>query len=106
MTSSSFWVGLGLFLTQGPVVLVAPFSGALADRFDRRTLNVASVAASALTTGLFAALTWLGLMTLPVMLALSLLFGLSFVFQMTLRSTLVASLVPRDSLVNAVSLFQ
>jgi len=106
LTHSSFWVGLGLFLTQGPVVLVAPFSGALADRFDRRTLNVASVAASAFTTGLFAAMTWLGLMTLPAMLALSLLFGMSFVFQMTLRSTLVASLVPRDSLVNAVSLFQ
>jgi len=106
VTHSSFWVGLGLFLTQGPVVLVAPFSGALADRFDRRTLNVASVAASALTTGLFAMLTWLGLMTLPVMLALSLLFGMSFVFQMTLRSTLVASLVPGESLLNAVSLFQ
>lgn len=105
-THSSFWVGLGLFLTQGPVVLVAPFSGALADRFDRRTLNVASVSASAITTGLFALLTWLGLMTLPIMLALSLLFGMSFVFQMTLRSTLVASLVPQRSILNAVSLFQ
>jgi MFS family permease len=106
VTHSSFWVGLGLFLTQGPVVLVAPFSGALADRFDRRTLNVASVSASAITTGLFALLTWLGLMTLPVMLALSLLFGMSFVFQMTLRSTLVPSLVPREGILNAVSLFQ
>jgi MFS family permease len=106
VTHSSFWVGLGLFLTQGPVVLVAPFSGALADRFDRRTLNVASVSASAITTGLFALLTWLGLMTQPIMLVLSVLFGMSFVFQMTLRSTLVASLVPRESILNAVSLFQ
>ena len=106
VTHSSFWVGFGLFLTQGPVVLVAPFSGALADRFDRRTLNVASVSASATTTGLFALLTWLGLMTLPIMLALSLLFGMSFVFQMTLRSTLVASLVPQAGILNAVSLFQ
>jgi MFS family permease len=106
VTHSSFWVGLGLFLTQGPVVLVAPFSGALADRFDRRTLNVASVSASAVVTGLFALLTWLDAMSLPIMLGLSLLFGMSFVFQMTLRSTLVASLVPRDSILNAVSLFQ
>ena len=106
VTHSSFWVGLGLFLTQGPVVLVAPFSGALADRFDRRTLNVASVSASAVITGLFALLTWLDLMRLPIMLALSLLFGLSFVFQMTLRSTLVASLVPHARILNAVSLFQ
>jgi MFS family permease len=106
VTHSSFWVGLGLFLTQGPVILVAPFSGALADRFDRRTLNVASVSVSAITTGLFALLTWAGVMTLPLMLALSLLFGMSFVFQMTLRSTLVASLVPRGRILNAVSLFQ
>jgi MFS family permease len=106
VTHSSFWVGLGLFLTQGPMVLVAPFSGALADRFDRRMLNVVSVSGSAVTTGLFALLTWLDLMTLPIMLVLSLLFGMSFVFQMTLRSTLVASLVPHGRILNAVSLFQ
>src|SRR5215467_294416 len=106
VTHSSFWVGLGLFLTQGPVVLVAPFSGALADRFDRRTLNVASVSASAITTGLFALLTWADVMTLPLMLALSFLFGMSFVFQMTLRSTLVPGLVPHGGILNAVSLFQ
>jgi len=87
ITHSSFWVGFGLFLTQGPVILLAPYSGVLADRFDRRTLNV--IAAS-----------------LSMILTLSVLFGLSFVFQMTLRSTLVPSLVPPDKLLNAVSLFQ
>jgi hypothetical protein len=50
LTHSSFWVGLGLFLTQGPVVLAAPYSGAMADRFDRRLLNVISAAAAAATT--------------------------------------------------------
>ena len=106
ITHSSFWVGLGLFLTQGPVVLVAPFAGALADRLDRRALNLASAAASSVTTALFALLTGLGLMSLPIMMCLSLLFGLSFVFQMTLRSTMVASLVPHTRILNAVSLFQ
>src|SRR5438105_2716029 len=106
LTRSSFWVGLGLFLTQGPVILLAPYSGALADRFDRRWLNVLAASLSALTTGLMAVLTALGLMSLPLILALSLLFGLSFVFQMTLRSTLVPGLVPPERLLNAVSLFQ
>jgi MFS family permease len=106
LTHSSFWVGLGLFLTQGPVILLAPYSGALADRFDRRWLNVLAASLSAMTTGFFAVLTALGVMSLPLMLALSLLFGLSFVFQMTLRSTLVPSLVPPERLLNAVSLFQ
>ncbi|MBO0837478.1 MAG: MFS transporter [Actinobacteria bacterium] len=106
LTHSSFWVGLGLFLTQGPVILLAPYSGALADRFDRRMLNVLAAAMSAVTTFLFAFITWIGLMSLPVMLVLSVVFGVSFVLQMTLRSTLVPGLVPPNSLLNAVSLFQ
>jgi MFS family permease len=106
VTHSSFWVGLGLFLTQGPVILLAPYSGVLADRFDRRALNVAAASLSALTTAVFAGLTWLGLLSLLPLLGLSLVFGVSFVFQMTLRSTLVPSLVPPEKLLNAVSLFQ
>jgi len=106
LTHSSFWVGFGLFLTQGPVILLAPYSGVLADRFDRRTLNVVAASLSAVTTGAFGLLSWLGLISLLSILILSLLFGLSFVFQMTLRSTLVPSLVPPEKLVNAISLFQ
>ena len=106
ITHSSFWVGCGLFLTQGPVVLLAPFSGVLADRFDRRTLNVLSSALSGVVTGVLAALTWLGLLSLPLVLTLSFLYGISFVFQLTLRSTLVPSLVSSEELLGAVSLFQ
>lgn len=105
-THSSFWVGLGLFLTQGPVILLAPVSGVLADRFDRRTLNVAAAAFAGLATGVLALTTWLGVLTLPMELALSLAYGVAFVFQLTLRSTLVPSIVPPAQLVSAVSLFQ
>lgn len=105
-THSSFWVGCGLFLTQGPVILLAPFSGMLADRFDRRTLNVVSAALAAVVTGVFAGLTLVGWLSLPVMLGLSFVYGVSFVFQLTLRSTLVPSLVPANQLLSGVSLFQ
>ncbi len=105
-THSSFWVGCGLFLTQGPVIILAPFSGVLADRLDRRALNVISAAVSATVTGLFAGLTLLDRLSLPAMLALSFAYGISFVFQLTLRSTLVPSLVPADELLSGVSLFQ
>ncbi|MGH7765799.1 MAG: MFS transporter [Candidatus Dormibacteraceae bacterium] len=78
LTHSSFWVGFGLFLTQGPVILLAPYSGVLADRFDRRTLNVVAAALSAVTTGVFGLLSWLGLVSLLSILTLSLLFGLCY----------------------------
>src|SRR5437764_10304884 len=86
MTHSSFWVGIGLFLTQGPVIFLAPFSGALADRMDRRTLNVASALMSAAVTGLFAVLTWAHADFLALWMVLALLYGLSFVAQMTVRA--------------------
>lgn len=105
-THSSFWVGLGLFLTQGPVVLLAPISGVLADRFDRRTLNVLSSGLAAVVTGLFVVLTWAGLLSLPLMLALTFVYGISFAFQLTLRSTLVPGLVRAEHLLSGVSLFQ
>ncbi len=106
MTGSSFWVGVGLFLTQGPVILLAPFSGALADRMDRRTLNVASSLISAAVTGLYGLLSWMHSDLLALWMILALLFGLSFVAQMTIRATLTPSLVPADELLNATSLMQ
>ena len=106
MTHSSFWVGLGLFLTQGPVIVLAPFSGALADRMDRRKLNVVSSLVSAGVTALFGLLTWAHIDLVAVWMVLSLLFGLSFVAQMTVRATLTPSLVPADDLLNATSLVQ
>jgi len=106
MTHSSFWVGLGLFLTQGPVILLAPFSGALADRFDRRTLNLVSSLISAGVTGIFGILSWARVDSLPVWMALALLFGISFVAQMTIRATLTPSMVPPEKLLNATSLVQ
>jgi len=106
MTHSSFWVGLGLFLTQGPAILLAPVSGALADRMDRRTLNVVSCLVSAAVTAVFALLSWAHSDLLAVWMALALIFGLSFVAQMTIRATLTPSLVPSAELLNATSLVQ
>ena len=106
MTHSSFWVGLGLFLTQGPAILLAPISGALADRMDRRTLNVVSCLVSAAVTAVFALLSWAHSDLLAVWTALALIFGLSFVAQMTVRATLTPSLVPTGELLNATSLMQ
>jgi MFS family permease len=106
MTHSSYWVGLGLFLTQGPAILLAPFSGVLADRMDRRTLNVLSCMGSAVITALFALFTRLHVDFLALWMALALLFGVSFVVQMTIRATLTPSTVPSEGLLNATSLVQ
>jgi MFS family permease len=106
MTHSSFWVGIGLFLTQGPVIVLAPFSGALADRMDRRALNVVSSLVAAGVTALFGLFTWAHADFLAVWMVLALLYGIAFVAQMTVRATLTPSVVPRDQLMNATSMTQ
>ncbi|MGA7911621.1 MAG: MFS transporter, partial [Candidatus Dormiibacterota bacterium] len=98
--------GLGLFLTQGPAILLAPISGALADRMDRRTLNVVSCLVSAAVTAVFGLLSWAHSDLLGVWMTLALIYGLSFVAQMTVRATLTPSLVPTGELLNATSLVQ
>ncbi len=67
---------------------------------------MAAAAFAGAATGLLALTTWLGVLTLPVELALGLAYGVAFVFQLTLRSTLVPSIVPPAQLVSAVSMFQ
>jgi MFS family permease len=106
LTHSSFWVGAALFATQGPVLAMAPISGILADRFDRRILNAGAAALAAAATVTLALLSAAGRLTLPVTMLLAVVYGLSFVLQMTLRSTLVPSLVAPDDLLNATSLTQ
>src|SRR4029077_5258782 len=79
ITHSSFWVGLGLFLTQGPVILLAPVSGVLADRFDRRAGKVVAAGFAGVITGILALTTWLGVLPLPMELVLSFAYGVAFV---------------------------
>ena len=59
-----------------------------------------------MATEAFALLSLSGHLTLPVTMLLATLYGVSFVLQMTLRSTLVPSLVAPHDLLNAVSLSQ
>jgi MFS family permease len=106
MTHSSFWVGIGLFLTQGPVIVLAPFSGALADRMDRRTLNVVSSLVASAVIALFGLLTWAHADNLAVWMVLALVYGIAFVAQMTVRATLTPSVVPGEELMNATSMTQ
>jgi len=94
-------VGLVTFAAMIPFVLVPPFSGVLADKFDRRYL----VAGAHFTNVFFAlALAWLYFyadVAIWHLVTLSLLSGISRGVQMPASSALVPNLVPREDLLNA-----
>jgi MFS family permease len=97
-------VGLVTFAAMIPFVVVPPFSGILADKFDRRYL----VAGAHFTNVFFAiALAWLYFyvdVAIWHLVTLSLLSGIARGIQLPASSALVPNLVPREDLLNAIAL--
>lgn len=97
-------MGVALALQFAPPLLLAPVSGWIADRFDRRRLLVltqAALSALALSIGLLLLGGW---MTLPIMLVCAGLLGVITALDLPLRQVFVTDLVPPALVANAVSL--
>lgn len=103
MTHSGTWLGLVSMADLFPGVIIGPFAGALADRFDRlRTIRVAQLAM--LSQGLVLwACTASGVMTPPLLLVLVLFGGVVVGVNQPSRLALIPSLVPRALLATAVA---
>lgn len=104
LTESPAWVGLASFMQFFPAVLLGPVGGSLADRFPRRTvLLVAQAALAAVAVGLWAlwssgsASPW----TVTALVAVS---GAVAGLMIGAWQAFVSELVPRDLLLNAVTL--
>ena len=104
MSDSSAWVGIVTFAAMGPRFLIPPLAGYLADRFNRRDVLAAAYWANTVNNGVLALLALTGSLELWHVLALSILNGTARTFQMTATASLVPNLVPREKLLNAVSL--
>jgi len=97
-------VGIVMALQFGPQFLLAPLTGAAADRFDRRKLLFATQAAmGALALGL-GMLTVVGFVRLWHVYAFALLLGCVSAFDAPARHTFVADLVEECDVSNAVAL--
>jgi MFS family permease len=104
LTRSGAWVGLAAFAGLFPAVLVGPVAGALADRVERRLLLLWSqVVQTLLALGLWGA--WEAGVRRPAILIL-LVAANGAVFGGTIPAwqAYVSSLVPRDELLNAITL--
>jgi MFS family permease len=104
LTGSASALGLIAVAISLPMLLVAPVGGVVADRVDKKTLLAVSqllAAAASLITALLILGGWIEFWHL---LAVSLLTGVVFSFNMPARSALVPLLVPQHKLMNAISL--
>jgi MFS family permease len=103
-THSSFWVGATTFAAMGPQFLVPPIVGVLADRMDRRTILSWTYSVNLAHNLLLFALALSGTLEVWMLIALSVVNGTARAAQMPTSQALSASLVPRENLLNALSL--
>lgn len=103
-THSAFWVGVVAASDLLPVLVVFPFSGVAADRWNRLRMMQASQALTALNTVVMAVLLAtdnLGLVALVVLIAVQ---GTLTAAVQPARFSMVQQLVPREDLGTAVGL--
>lgn len=104
-TGSVALLGLVAFANQAPIFFIAPFSGVLADRFDRRRLLIATQSFASMQAALLAVLVLSGAFENWHLVAMALLFGVASGLDTPVRHSIFVALVDdRADLPNAIAL--
>ena len=104
LTHSAFLLGVLGFCTFVPILVLAPWSGSVADRLDRRRLLLATQLSAATLSATLAALAWAGLARVWVVILVSVGMGLISAFSAPASQAFVGELVERRDLASAVGL--
>ena len=104
LTGSTFQVSMVTFAQFIGVVVLAPWTGAVADRFDRRQMLILTQVLSAMVVASLGLVTYLEIVNPTVLIAAALTVGVAKAFSVPLQQSLVPSLVARRDLQSAVAL--
>ena len=104
LTDSELALGSVSFAVAVPMLVIAPFGGAISDRIERRNLIVAGQATLILGELAILALLVTGLLQFWHLLVLATLMGCAFPFIMPARQAIVVSVVGKEGLANAMAL--
>jgi MFS family permease len=87
-----------------PMMIMSPLGGSLADRFPRKYIVIFSQVGNCLMTVVLATLDLTGLVKFWHLMAIGVVNGSLFAFNMPSRQSLISDLVPSGMLMNAISL--
>jgi predicted MFS family arabinose efflux permease len=104
LTESGFWLGVVAFADFFPVIVIAPFAGAVADRRDRLSLVKTSQFVLLAQAAVLFAATASGHINVALIVLLTAIHGIVVAFNQPARLALVPSLVPRADLGPAVAI--
>ncbi len=104
LTDSATWVGLMQAANTLPLLFLGLAAGAIVDMTDRTKIMLISQVVMGVAAAAMAIVTWLDLVTAPVLLGLGLVIGVGVAFNVPAWQALVPNLVPRGMLGSAVAL--
>ena len=104
LTDSAALLGVLLFVYQAPTFVLSPLIGVLVDRVDRRRLLIVSQSAMAAVAVLLALDISLGYVQVWHLYVFAVVSGIESAIIHVVRQALIPSVVPREALLNAISL--
>jgi MFS family permease len=104
LTDSTVQLGFVTALRAAPLLLLSPVAGALADRYDRKALLVVALAVDSAAQTLMAVLIFSGLIEPWHVYATGAVTSIASVFEQPTRQAMVANVVGRRHLTNAIGL--
>lgn len=103
LSESAFWVGAVAFVEIGPLIVVTPMFGVVADRFDRKTMAIIAQILMMLQAFLLFFLAWFDLLTIGSLFTLALLEGVIQAAYQPIRLAIIPNLVKKEDLVAAAA---
>lgn len=103
ISQSEFWVGAVAFADIAPLIIIGPFFGVWADRFDRKTMAVIAQILMMLHAFVLFFLAWLDLLSIGLLFSLSLVEGIIHAAYQPIRLSIIPNLVRKQDLVSAAA---
>jgi MFS family permease len=105
MTDSAFMLGVVGFAGQIPPLIVAPFSGVLADRWNRHRGVIMTQTCAMIQASILAVLTLTGAISIWQIIVLSFCMGVINAFDIPIRQSFLSEMVEtKEDLANAIAL--
>jgi len=104
LTGSAWLLGVTGFAGQIAILVLAPFGGLWADRFDRHKLLLLTQALSALPPVVLALLAYTGLLEVWHVVVMALLAGIINAIDTPIRLTFTSEMVPREDMPSAIAM--
>ncbi len=105
-TGSATMLAFASFFSYLPEVILAPFAGALVDRWNRRRVMIAADGSIALVTGMVAVLFWLGWVQIWHVFVVLFLRSLGSLFHWTAMKASTSMMVPEEHLARIAGINQ